>query len=108
MWTIGKSKKLKKVRFFCLNLEELYSVGLIGRRLESRARGDAAVGTAWFHPWCHLGLPKCTGKPSVFRGQIPCCQLPSLLQLVLKVEHLFSGLLGGCFLTSFSETFPGK
>lgn len=43
LWTLGKSKELEDVRFSSPKPEELYSVGLIGRRLGSRARGVAVV-----------------------------------------------------------------
>lgn len=43
LWALGKSKELGKVKFSSPKPEEVNSVGLIGRRLGSRARGVAVV-----------------------------------------------------------------
>lgn len=89
LWALGKSKEVKEVKFSSPKPEEVYSVGLIGRRLGSRARGVAVVGTAQLHSWCHLNLTRWTEQPSVFTAQIPPGQPPSLLQPVLKVGVSF-------------------
>lgn len=79
LWAVGKSKELEEVKFSSVKPEEVYSVGLLGRRLGNRARGFAIVGAAQFHSWCHLNLTRLTEQPPVFTVQIPPGQPPSLL-----------------------------
>lgn len=66
-------------------------MGLIGRRLGSRARGDAVVEDSTI-PFLAFLVPPEPGQVDREAVHVPPGQPPSLLQTVLKAGHFFSEL----------------